>query len=86
MNTTWLHTAGEAIRAGLETLPLSWVRVLFVGLYAALLVGVGAWSWREVKLPGEQRAADSDSRIRWWHLALLAATAIILQGIVYSVL
>ena len=86
MNTTWLHVVGDVIRESLKAVPLPGVRVLFVGLYVALLAGVGVWAWRQRKTPGNRIREGLESSLRWWHLGLLALAAIILQGVVYSVL
>lgn len=74
---TPLHQIGEFLRQTLLTVPLSWVRVLFVGSLVALLIWV-------LLLPKSVTTPNGGAK-RWdENLKTGAAIAILIQILIYS--
>jgi hypothetical protein len=76
---TPLHYLGELLRSGLGSIPLSLVRVLFVGTLVIVLLWV-------LRLPREATTAPGGSG-RWdGNLKLAAGLALAIQIVIYLVL
>ena len=75
---TPLHLIGDALRALLGSIPLSWVRILFVCLPAGILLWV---------LQLSRNRTSSDSQAGWSsNLKLWAAVALVIQIVIYGFL
>lgn len=76
---TALHSIGEAIRNALILVPLSMVRVLFVGTLLLLLIWV-------IRLPAGRTRPDNGTQ-RWdENLKVPATIALVLQIVIYLTL
>lgn len=76
---TILHRFGEFLRETLSTVPLSWVRALFVGTLVVLLVWV-------IRLPQNVTSPDGSTN-RWdENLKTGAVFALVLQIVIYLLL
>ena len=74
---TLLHSFGEALRQLLQVIPLSWVRLLFVGTLVVVLLWV-------VRLPRSE-TTPAEGATRWdENLKFGAGLALIIQILIYS--
>ena len=77
---TPLHQFGELLRQTLGSIPLEWVRALFVGTLLIVLLWV-------LRLPKSATSPADNSPPRWdSNLKLSAGAALIIQIVIYSML
>ncbi|MBQ15726.1 MAG: hypothetical protein CMJ65_01240 [Planctomycetaceae bacterium] len=79
MNTTFLHTFGDAIREAMALVPLSAVRGLFVALPLVLL------AWILVR-PVKSAEGDEPPEHPTVSLKIAATFALLLQAVIYAML
>jgi|694.fasta_scaffold14957_4 hypothetical protein len=77
MKETILHQIGDFVRSILQWIPLEFVRFLFLGLIAAVLIIV-------LRRPKTETTPDKPGKSRWdENLKIWAALALVLQLLIY---